>query len=68
MPNDNRKEHLVVLVLANILAWVSFFSVLFFTNPGGAGFFGAMILCLSFVLGIASLFILIWQLKTKGKN
>mgnify|MGYP001565902374 CR=1 FL=1 len=65
---DGGKAHLIALIFANILAWASFFSVILLTNPQNAGVFGAVVLCVSLVIGLVCFGLLIWQLKTLKKN
>jgi hypothetical protein len=50
------------------LSWASFLSVVFFTNPRNAGAFGMAILCISFVAGLASLILFLWQLINRKKK
>ena len=65
---DGEKARLIALILVNILAWASFFSVILLTNPRSAGVFGAVVLCVSFVVGMICFAFLIWQLKILKKN
>ncbi len=68
MFEGKEKGRLVALIFANILAWVSFLSTTFLTNPRSAGALGAVVLCISFTLGLICLTLVIWQLKILKKN
>ena len=65
---EGGKAQLMAIVFADILAWASFFSVILLTNPQNAGMFGAVVLCISLIIGLVGLAFLIWQLKTLKKN
>lgn len=62
------QAYLVALIFSSVLAWSSFFSIIFFTNPQGAGLFGVIILYVSFIIGLASLILILWQLINRKKN
>ncbi len=59
MLSENRLYQ-AALIFTGILAWASFFGIGFFTNPAGAGTFGAVVLVLSFLLGLICFFAFIW--------
>lgn len=58
----NEKTQMFALFFATILAWSSFFSVIFFTNPQSAGKLGVIILYSSSILGLASLLMILCQI------
>ena len=66
---DRRYVYLLALTFSNVLAWASFFSVIFFTNPQSSGIFGVSILYASATVGLASLSLILCQIKElKRKN
>ena len=66
---SEKQAYLAVLIFSSILAWASFFSVIFLTNPSGAGVLGITILYASAAVGLASLSIILWQIiKQEKKN
>ncbi len=68
MLKDSRQACLIALILANVLAWVSFLSIIFFTNPKSAGMLGVVVLDASFVIGLICLVLFLWQLINWKKN
>ena len=62
------KTHLFALFFATVLAWASFFSIIFLTNPENAGAFGIGVLYISFILGLISLTLFVWQLRILKKK
>ena len=62
MLRDGDKTYLFALIIASILAWASFLSIIFFTNPQSAGLFGVMVLYISFIVGLISVILSLWQL------
>lgn len=66
---STRQAYLSVLVFSSILAWASFFGIIFFTNPQSAGILGVAVLYASAAVGLACLFVILWQIiKLKKKN
>ena len=66
---DTTRAYLSALIFSSVLAWSSFFGVIFFTNPATAGVFGISILYASLALGLASLILFLWKLiDLKKKN
>jgi len=65
---SGNKANLFALFFAAILAWASFFSIIFLTNPKSAGAFGVAVLYASFVLGLISLTLIAWQLRILKKK
>ena len=63
-----RHAYLIALIFSSVLAWVSFFGIIFFTNPAGAGALGIAILYASATVGLASLSIVLWQIIKMKKN
>ncbi|MDO8676142.1 MAG: hypothetical protein Q7K16_00555 [Candidatus Azambacteria bacterium] len=63
-----RQAYLLALIFSTILAWSSFFGIVFFTNPQSAGVFGVSILYISLVVGFLSLLLILWQLMKRKKN
>lgn len=59
---DMARAHLLALIFSSVLAWASFFGIIFFTNPQSAGRLGIAVLYLSGALGLAGLFIILWQI------
>ena len=68
MFKDSKQSRLVALIFANVLVWTSFLSIIFFTNPAGAGILGIIILYVSFSIGVGSFGLIIWQLINWKKN
>ena len=68
MINSTVRPHLIVLIIASILAWSSFLSIIFFTNPQSAGVFGVIVLYISLVVGFLSFILILWQLLNRKKN
>jgi hypothetical protein len=68
MLKDSEQVRLIALLFANILVWASFLSIIFFTNPAGAGILGITILYVSFGIGMGSFGLIIWQLINRKKN
>lgn len=65
---DSGKVYIIALIFANILAWASFLSIIFFTNPQNTGKLGVAVLYFSGTLGLAGLPIILWQIiKLKKK-
>ena len=62
MLKDNRQARLIALIFANVLAWASFLSIIFFTNPKSAGRLGVVVLYASFTVGLICLILFLWQL------
>ena len=56
-----KQAYLAVLIFSSILVWSSFFSIIFFTNPQGAGVFGIVILYASAAIGFVSLSLVLCQ-------
>ena len=65
---SGNKANLFALFFAAILAWASFFSIIFLTNPENAGAFGVAVLYASFTLGLISLTLITWQLRILKKK
>ena len=65
---DSGKAYIIALIFANILAWASFLSIIFFTNPQSAGVFGVIVLYISLVIGFLSLILILWQFLNRKKN
>ena len=61
MKIGGEQAYFSALILANILAWASFLSIIFFTNPKSAGTLGVIILYVSFAAGLVGIGLLIWQ-------
>lgn len=68
MLKDSRRACLIALISANVLAWVSFLSIIFFTNPKSAGRLGIVVLDASFAIGLICLILFLWQLIKWKKN
>ena len=68
MLKDSRQVGLVALIFANILAWASFLSIIFFTNPQSAGRLGVIVLYASFIVGLICLMLFLWQFLNRKKN
>ena len=68
MLKDSRLACLIALIFANVLAWASFLSIIFFTNPKSAGMLGVVVLDASFVIGLICLVLFLWQLINWKKN
>jgi len=62
MLKDSRQACLIALIFANVLAWASFLSIIFFTNPKNAGMLGVIVLYASFAIGLICLTLFLWQL------
>jgi len=62
MLKDSKQARLFALVFANALAWASFLSIIFFTNPKSAGRLGVVVLDASFAIGLICLTLFLWQL------
>ena len=62
MLKDSRPARLIALIFANVLAWASFLSIIFFTNPKSAGRLGVVVLYASFMVGLICLILFLWQL------
>lgn len=68
MLKDSKQARLFALVFANVLAWASFLSIIFFANPKSAGRLGVVVLYISLVVGFLSLVLILWQLINWKKN
>ena len=68
MFEGKEKGRLAALIFATVLAWASFFSIIFLTNPENAGTFGVAVLYASFTLGLISLTLITWQLRILKKK
>lgn len=58
---DQKQAYLLALIFSSFLAWASFFGIIFFTNPQGAGALGIAVLYASAVMGIVSLSLILCQ-------
>jgi len=58
---DRQRAYLLALIFSSVLAWASFFSVIFFTNPQSAGTLGVAVLYASATIGLASLALILRQ-------
>ena len=56
---DTKQAYLAALIFSSILAWSSFFSIIFFTNPQSAGILGVAVLYIGLAVGLAGLFIIL---------
>lgn len=66
---DTGRAYFIAFIFSTILAWSSFFGVIFFTNPQSAGVLGIAILYISVAIGSIGLLIISWQIiKLKKKN
>lgn len=69
MLTGGEKTQVFALFFTTILAWASFLSIIFFTNPQGAGIFGVYVIYASAVLGLTGLLTILWKIiKLKKKN
>ena len=68
MLKDSKRVRLFALILANVLVWASFLSIIFFTNPKSAGRLGVVVLYASFAIGLICLILFLWQLIILKKN
>ena len=58
---SEKQAYLAALIFSIILAWSSFFSIIFFTNPQSAGVLGVAILYIGLTVGLSGLFIILRQ-------
>lgn len=65
---DSGRAYLLALIFSSILAWASFFGVVFFTNPQSAGILGVAVLYASAAVGLACLPFILWQIMKLKKN
>ena len=65
---DTGRAYLLALIFSSVLAWSSFFSIIFFTNPADVGVLGVIILYVGFSIGAGSFGLIIWQLINRKKN
>ena len=65
---DSEHAYIIALIFGSVLAWFSFFSIIFFTNPQSAGILGVAVLYVSLAVGLAGFFIFLWQLLNLKKN
>lgn len=66
---DQKQAYLAALVFSSVLAWASFFGIIFFTNPQSAGIFGVYVIYASAIIGVAGSLIILWQIiKLKKKS
>jgi len=68
MLKDSKQARLFALIFANVLAWASFLSIIFFTNPKSAGGLGTVVLGASFIIGVICLTLFLWQLAIMRKK
>ena len=65
---DTGRAYLLALIFSSILAWTSFFGIIFFTNPADAGILGVTILYVGFSVGVGGFGLIIWQIINRKKN
>jgi len=62
------RAYLAILIFSSILAWASFFSIIFFTNPQSAGILGVFIVYVSLTVGLAGLIVFLVHLVILKKK
>lgn len=65
---SGEKIQIFGLFFTTILAWASFFGIIFFTNPRSAGILGVSVLYAGAIAGFAGLLIILWQVKKLKKK
>lgn len=58
---DQKQAYLAALIFSSVLAWASFFSIIFFVSPQSAGALGIVVLYSAFTIGFVSLALFMWQ-------
>ncbi|OGD41958.1 hypothetical protein A2567_00065 [Candidatus Azambacteria bacterium RIFOXYD1_FULL_42_11] len=58
---STRQAYFLALIFSSVLAWFSFFSIIFFVSPQSAGALGVVVLYASAAAGLISLSIVLYQ-------